>query len=304
MHPRKRTSPRRPPGIHSGHILLNITPPIPPSPPPTLKSRLDSLLNSIPDFIQRASESTESLTESIPQQARRLFSKDGPLGVLQFWRHNRDNIEQTTTTLRDAGKSILRRDEDAFKRNASLLDFSWLQNNDGELHLGTMLKSLGMFTLDSLTPWDFDHHDFGLTFATVWEDIDAGEINTGVKLTSTIKPLEKEWKVSARRRLMDLGENSVVFGKAATYLAGEYPAYVGVEADRVWKFGRWEGTKLFLNVNYRSSRKPRLDPIRLSCGVQQDFELAKDVILTLRIGLNPLERERFFVTPVPNGEYF
>lgn len=304
MHLRKRISPRRPHCIPSRNLLLKIPPPIPPSPPPTLKSRLDSLLKSIPDFIQRASESTESLAESIPEQARRLFSKDGPLGALQFWRDNRDNIEQTTNTLRDASKSILRRDSKSFKRNASLLDFTWLEDKDGGLHLGTMLKSLGTFALDSLTPWDFDRHDFGLTFATVWEDVDAGDINTGVKLTSTIKPLEKEWKVSARKRLMGLGENAVVFGKAALYLSGELPAYVGVEADRVWNLGRWEGTKLFFNVNYRSSRKPQLDPVRLSCGVQHDFEVAKNVILTLRIGMNPLERDKFFVTPVPNGEYF
>lgn len=103
---------------------------------------------------------------------------------------------------------------------------------------------------------------------------------------------------------MDLGENTVVFGKAALYLAGELPPYVGVEADRVWKLGRLEGTRLFANINYRSSRKPQVDPVRLSFGVQQDFELAKDVVLTLRIGLNPLAWDNFFVTPVPNGEYF
>lgn len=278
----------------------------------------------IPRFVDRASQQVEGAASSIPGHVRHLFSADGPLGALQFWRENKDQIEDTTTTLLDTGEAAVRGDSESFRRNASRLDLRWLRprpieplvEDDGvsdrrraRFNFERQVRNVVLFTLDSLTPWDFDRHDFGLTFAHTWVDIDAnaGRVNAPpavVKLTSTINPLEKEWKLSARSKLMELPEGAVVFGKAGLYLTGDRPAYIGVEADRVWKVPKLKGTKVFVNVNYRSSRKPDMDPIMTSIGVQQDFEIWKGVQLTLRIGTNPVEREKFFVTPVPHGSYF
>lgn len=281
----------------------------------------------IPRFVDRASQQVEDAATSIPGHVRNLFSADGPLGALQFWRENKDQIEEATSTLLDTGEAAVRGDSDSFRRNAARLDFRWLRPrpagpieplvDDGGIsgarrarfNLERQVRNLILFALDSLTPWDYDRHDFGLTFAHTWVDIDAnaGRVDAPpavVKLTSTIKPLEKEWKLSARSKLMELPEGAVVFGKAGLYLAGDRPAYIGAEADRVWKVPRLKGTKVFVNVNYRSSRKPDVDPISTSVGVQQDFEVWKGVQVTLRIGTNPLEMEKIFVTPVPNGSYF
>lgn len=301
-------SPRRPCGVGKAApkvVILSIPyPPIPAE--PTLKSRLEALLNSIPRFIDRATRSTESFAESVPANVKSLFSKDGPLGALQFWRDNRENIQQTTDALLDTGESIVRGDSEQFRENASRLNLRFLKDlQDGsEMNVVRMVHRVTLFAVDALTPWDFDRHDFGITFVTKWDDVETGDLTNHVKLTSTIKPLEGEWKVTGRTKLLELGDGAVVFGKAGIYLAGDHPAYVGVEADRVWRIPRVDGTKLFLNVNYRSSRKPDVDPFKMTLGLQQDFDIAKGVVLTLRIGANPLEADKLFVTPVASGEYF
>lgn len=295
---RAATSPRRP---HSRRPALLAAPP-PPPPPDTLKARLEELLRLLPEYAARAG----SAAAALPEHARRLFADDGPLAAARFWRDNRENAGAAADALLDAGAGAVRGDADAFSRAAARLDLRWLRDAGG---LPRMLNTVALAALDALTPWDFDRHDFGLTFANTWVDANAlppraDGLSPVVKLTSTIKPLEGEWKLTARSRLVEIGEGGVVFGKAGIYLVGEQPSYVGVEADRVWNVPRLEYTKVFANVNYRSSRKPQRDPVRASFGVQQDFLLGRGMELTLRIGVDPMDEQKFFVTPVPNGSYF
>lgn len=280
----------------------------------TLKSRLESLLKLIPKYISRAEEAASKA----PEHVRALFARDGPLGILQFWRANRANIEDSSRALLDTGESALRGNSEAFRDAANRVDLSWLpfrraQSLDGssagreEVSAEQLARNVTLCALDALTPWDFDRHDFGLTFANTWIDADALGVDGMpglVKLTSTINVLEREWKVSARTKLLEIGKSGVVFGKAGMYLAGERPAYIGVEADRIWSVKGLPATWVFANVNYRSSRKPATDPVRASFGVQQELTMFKGVVLTLRVGYDPMTREKWFVTPMPNREYF
>lgn len=322
MAPQQRSSlcPRRP---QRKHLPLAC---VPAPQPDTLRTRLEHLLNSLPRYAERVSEEASDAVESLPERVRHLFSRDGPFGALQFWREHEKDIKKTTTDLIDTGEAAVRRDAERVKRGVLGLDFRWLFRRPVEqeeiepalepvtrsktkFNLEKQVKNIALFALDALTPWDFDRHDFGLTFVNVWEDVDT---HTGgpdaapavVKMTSTIKPLFGEWKLSARSKLLELPEGAVVFGKAGLYLAGERPAYVGVEADRVWKVAGLKGTKIYVNVNYRSSRKPDVDPIKTSLGVQQDFEMWNGITLTIRVGLDPLQRDKILITPVPNGSYF
>lgn len=306
--PKSFVSPRRPP------LLAYNPPPEAGAEPRNLRAQLESLLEAIPRVIDKASDNVESTLSDLPGHVQHLFSEDGPLGALYFWRENRQKITDAGKTIRDSGEALVKGDADEFRSRASRLDLSWLRPRpsslstppaDGEFE--TRVRNVVLFMVESLTPWDFDRHDFGLTFANVWVDADALKTehkNVVVKMTSTIKPVEREWKVTARTKLIELGEDAVVFGKAGLYLAGDQPAYIGVEADRVWKLPKLPDTKFFMNVNYRNSRKPQFDPVRTSLGLQQDFRIAKGLDLTLRLGINPLDRTDWYVTPVPNGSYF
>lgn len=306
MHNVEFLSPRRRRQWFSAQVSAITPPPTSFKEEPTLKERLEALLNFIPRFLDRATNQTPILQESVSsssKQSSKSIQKRNPFRFLQFWKNNRENIDRTKNNLLNTAESALRQDGEGFRRNANLLDFRWLTGSAGDPDFGVLAKEFGLFALDSLSPWDFDRHDFGVTFVTTWEDLEAGDIATGIKVTSTIKPLESEWKVSARTKLIELGENALVFGKAGLYLAGEQSPFIGVEADRMWNLPQLSNTKLFCNANYRSSRKADL-PFRMSVGLQHNFELTKGVVLTLRFGAYPFEKPVFFATPVPNGNYF
>lgn len=317
-HPHQRSSPRR-----NGHLYILACTPTP-LPPKTLKRRLEELLDSIPTFLDRTVSTVESSASSIPEHVRNLFAPGGALSALIFWRDNSENLRSTGKTLLNSGEALVKGDTESFRERASGLDFSWLRQkrreseNAGEAQAPSLpggddalekrVRSAAVFVLESLTPWDFDRHDFGLTFANVWYDVDISQRESDpmaiVKMTSTIKPLEQEWKVSARTKFLDLGEDACIFGKTGIYLAGDKPAYIGLEADRVFPLPNLKDTKLFVNVNYNSSRKPDADPVKSSFGLQQDFQIAKGFELTLRVGINPVTKEKWYVSPVPYGSYF
>lgn len=202
-------------------------------------------------------------------------------------------------------------------------DTSGVRNLSGEV--ASVASNVLLYAVDALTPWDFDRHDFGVTFAHTWEEHDlipgglgamgmktkgssTKGIGTSVKVTSTVKPGEREWKVSARTRLWQSDDGAgVVFAKGGMFLAGSAAPYIGVEADRVWRLPTRVGlprTKMFGNVNYRSSRMPRRDPVRWSFGLQHEFALAEGLEITMRVGLHPFEKRLLFMTPVPNGQYY
>lgn len=298
-------SPRRPSRLPRRRPSLAYTPPR--QSEPQLKNRLEALLEWLQRFGNNDKHDAAS-DQSLPD--------DGLLRILQFWRRNSADIDATGAKIQKTGRDIAKGDLQNAKENALGIDLSWLLGNGGSLKNvqldpdTTVMKRVENtidFLLDSLTPWDFDRHDFGFTFANVWEDVDTGsddDLLGPVKMTSTIKPLEKEWKLSARTKILDLGEGGVLFGKAGLYLAGKGTPYIGVEADKVWDIPGLSGTKAFVNVNYRSSRMPDTDPVLSSVGVELDFPLLADVILCLRIGVNPLERKKIVVTPIPNGSYF
>lgn len=188
------------------------------------------------------------------------------------------------------------------------------------LHVG----HVALFALASLSPWDFDRHDLGVTFVNTWiakhkvtmESIQARQARgddhvskhqaMGVKVTSTIKPISQEWKVSVRARLyVPQEDNTTVLAKAGMYLVGEEAPFIGLDADRTWPIGSLHKSKLFANVNFRTCRMPLHDAVRVCCGIQQLFTITKGFDITLRLGVRPFERRNsFFVTPVPNGLYF
>lgn len=311
-------SPRRPASCH-GPIPISFVPYATTisSERTTLREQLEKILESIPAFLDKTTNKVEEAVAGIPERVQYLFSEEGPLGALNFWRENKENITSTGQQLLESGELLVKGDADGFRDKASGIDFSWLkptrvsEQENGKRHRRTVadqVQNTCLFLIESLTPWDFDRHDFGLTFVTVWNDLDTfkreGANEAIVKMASTIKPLYQEWKLTARTKLIDLGENATVFGKAGMHLAGNKPAYIGLEADRVWQIPRLPGTMLFVNVNYRSSRKPQADPIRTTVGIQQDFTVAKGIDLTLRLAFNPLDRHDITVTPIPNGSYF
>lgn len=310
-------SPRRPSiGSRRTYVIACVPEPD----PETLRQKLEGLLEAIPQAIDRAADTVESTFTSIPSQAQQLFSEDGLLGALVFWRENKENIKSAGQVVKESGEALVKGDTETFRQRASQFDLRWLrprhrlhtlrtniEDYEGASELERRARNLALFMIESLTPWDFDRHDFGLTFATVWLDAQTVERqgeNGYIKMTSTIKPLHREWKVSGRTKLLDLGEDTAVFGKAGMYLHGNKPAFVGVEADHVWHLPKLENTKVFANINYRSSRRPTADPIKTSVGLQQDFFFGKGLDLTLRVGINLLDRTDWYVTPVPNCSYF
>lgn len=276
-------------------------------PPKNTKQQLEHLLSSIPEFIMRAASQAEETATNIPNHVKNLFGPSGPFSFLTFWRSNEQEIRRTAVTLRDSAQLLADNKQSEARKRASALDLSWLRNSEPVQWRdvrGTARGAL-LFLADSLTPWDYDRHDLGLTFANVWHDTPEPAVGVGdVKLTSTIKPLEKEWKVSARTRLLEMGDDVAVFAKAGMFLAGGAPPYIGLEADKMWPVAGLDNTKIFANINYRSSRKPTSDVFMPSFGVQQAFEITKGFDLHLRFGVSPFQEAPFFVSPIPNGSYF
>jgi hypothetical protein len=181
------------------------------------------------------------------------------------------------------------------------------------------VRATVLYLAEAVCPWDYDRKEPALTFVNVWNDVDAvrgDRDSASVKLVSTINPVRRSWKLTARTRLLSLGgvaggggagggPGGVVFGKAGIYLVGDTDPFVGVEADRVVSIPRLPRTSLFFNVNYRSSRKLETSPVLASVGVQQTFNLGDGLALTLRAGANSRSGwSRPFFSPVPYGRYF
>lgn len=282
---------------------------------------------------RKADSSSKIDTDSLRKHeiGQMLLSPDGPLGWLKFWEKRSDNTADTTEEPHGAGARPRNMELTKFVDRLSAIHRKWLRTwksitdstSDPPIpgpqpeppsfdltQFEQKLTNVSVFMVDSLCPWDYDRRDFGLTFTNSWTDADvpvegAAPEESVVKVTSTIKPLHQEWKLTARTKLMSLGRGGILFGKAAVYLAGEQPAYVGLEADRVFDVPMLERTKAFANLNYRSSRKPHTDPVVASVGVQQTFPVSKGLELTLRVGVTTRNVGRtFFVSPVPNGSYF
>jgi hypothetical protein len=165
-----------------------------------------------------------------------------------------------------------------------------------------------LYLAEAICPWDYDRKEPSLTFVNVWTDVEAittDRDTTKVKVTSTIKPLHQEWKLTARTKLLKLGDEGIVFGKAGIYLVGDKDPYVGVEADRTWQLPKLSGTKLFLNANYRSSRKPDSEPVVASIGLQQRFRIRQGLEFTLRAGVGTQNgMSRMYLAPIPFGSYY
>lgn len=279
--------------------------------PPTVQQRLADLL----ELLQFWKES-----EAVPPPSNE--NKDAPLRWLRFWqRHERDATD-SVRQLRGVGDSLRRGDLDSAQDQASGINLRWLNPfrpqggggvvpvppaRDEASEIEQRARAVAAFIAEALCPWDYDRREPAVTFANTWTDratADADD-DSQVKITSTIKPLYQEWKLTARTMLIELGDNGVVFGKAGIYLAGDLPAYIGLEADKVVDVPRLKNTKLFVNANYRSSRKPFATPVVASAGVQQTLPLNKRLELTFRLGVSTRSgAHRVFFTPVPYGTYF
>lgn len=315
------------------------------APGETVQVRLSRLMDWL-RFWEKSVEEGGRQRADLPEgPLKRLMSEDGPAGWLKFWDSNHLNFAETGRRIKEAGASLTAGNLEAFQEKLTNINFDWLKPKplpppkadtrttrssspanlqtspaarralaETNVSLEKQVQGILLFLSDSLCPWDYDRHDFGLTFTNTWTDIESvsggggtSTANSLVKMTSTIKPLEKEWKLTARTKLLRLGEGGVVFGKAGLYLAGDLPAYIGVEADRVWTVPYLKGTKVFGNVNYRSSRKPQHDPVVASFGVQQTIPIVNGLELTLRFGVDSqLEngKPKPYVAPIPLGSYF
>lgn len=260
----------------------------------------------------------DELPSTRGDKASDVLARDGPLGVFKWWRRNeqsaREAAHDAVQQLQDAGTAMRAGDLKSAVENLSEMGVQLLPappgaSADGESPLAIM-ERCATFIIASLTPWDFDRREPALTFVTSWMDElraapGAPDIGPLVRFTSTIKPLHSEWKLSARTKLLELGHGGVLIGKAGVFLAGDAPAYVGLEADRVIALPRLSHTKLFANTNYRSSRKPFATPVVASVGVQQTLVFAKRLELTLRVGLSTRHADRpLFFSPMAHSTYF
>lgn len=288
--------------------------------PQDISARVSQLLNVLQFW---KDVEYDALPQSEPQSERGVLAQDGPLGMLKFWRKNETNVQDTTEHLKAAGSAVGKGDLQEAADRLSLLDLNWLlpkrsppqtntesTSNDQLITLDHNISAVIAFFAEALTPWDFDRREPSFTLSSSWNDelshIGGQPEKPGlIKLTSTIKPLYSEWKLTARTKFVNLGRDGTVFGKAGLYLAGSGPPYVGVEADRLLDIPRLAHTKLFANVNYRSSRKPFSAPIVASAGVQHTLVFSNRLDLTFRIGMSTVDPDRpWFIMPMPHSSYF
>eukprot|EP00171_Calliarthron_tuberculosum_P017070 IDg17070t1 len=256
-----------------------------------LEPRLRELLNRL-QFWRDAEE--EELPTTRNEDSSNVLARDGLLGALKWWRRNEDTAREAA---RDAvqdleAASVAVRSGDLGTAAEHLTEMGSRllpapRNASGNGPFATMERCVA-FVIASLTPWDFDRREPAVTLVTSWMDElraapGAPDAAARVRFTSTIKPLHREWKLTARTLLLQLGSGGALIGKAGVFLAGEAPAYVGLEADRVVAIPRLPDMKLFANANYRSSRKPFAPPVVASVGVQQTLLFANRVELTFRL---------------------
>ncbi len=269
------------------------------STPPTFSESIHERLNALVSWLQfwqRADD--DELSTNPEQDGGGMLSRDGPLGLLRLWqRHEgtaRDAVGSATESLR---ATIEGRASDA--REALDRFFDATDELPAAEEVEEKARSLLTYAAQSLTPWDFDRREPGLTFVHNWQ-VDE------MKITSTWKPLYQEWKLSARTRLPALSsEQGVIFGKAGLYLAGDLPPYVGLEADRVVCIPRIPRSHLFANVNYRSSRKPFAAVVVASAGLQHTIRIGEGNGLTLRAGWSTKDCTKpFSISIMSSPEYF
>lgn len=226
---------------------------------------------------------------------------------MKFWKRREKDVKkelkETQKSLEGVGEAVRKGDVDAVTDKVRSVNLGWLQD---ELHgVEREAMALGRYVVDHFFPWDYDRNNFGVTFWHIWKDMDtklSDDMNNVVKMTSTIKPVVKEWKLTARTRLLPLGKDGVIFGKAGLYIVGDQPPYYGVEADKVWALPRLRATSLFTNANFRSSRKPETETIRGSVGLQHTVKIRDSLDFTFRVGVTN-DRKLYF-TPIPFGSYF
>lgn len=282
--------------------------------PETLEQRLRHLLSWLHFWRHNA---TDDLSSQTAEAARNAPERDGALSALRWWHRHRNGASDA---VRELGAAVRAGDlEDAAER-LSVMSLKWLRPsrtkpvNDSSVRVDTDLERgvarAAAFLADALTPWDFDRREPALTFVSSWTDDLRAEPGTAdefalVKLASTVKPLHGEWKLTGRTQLFPLGAGGSVIGKAGIYLAGDAPAYVGVEADRVIALPWLPRTRLFVNANYRSSRVPFAPPVVASAGVQHTFALDTRLDLTFRVGVSTRQADKpWFFSPMPQSSYF
>jgi hypothetical protein len=263
-----------------------------------------------------------------------LLGPSGALGWLKWAKKNKTSAGQAELQLRGASRELRAGNWNSFLSKLLEVDLSWLRipemrqgrdsngngGDNGSAHRqgrvvldSTATRTASwqhtvLYLAEAICPWDYDRKEPSLTFVNVWTDVEAittDRDTTKVKVTSTIKPLHQEWKLTARTKLLKLGDEGIVFGKAGIYLVGDKDPYVGVEADRTWQLPKLSGTKLFLNANYRSSRKPDSEPVVASIGLQQRFRIRQGLEFTLRAGVGTQNgMSRMYLAPIPFGSYY
>lgn len=268
----------------------------------SIEERLNGLLRWL-QFWQTADE--DRLPES-SRGAEEPLSRDGVLGLLRFWENNSANVQSfirsTVSSLRAGSSGSY---DEAGRHLDRALDIAPDLPRLSELE--PQARNLGAFIGKSLTMWDFDRREPGVMFVNSWNEGKAEDEQKRFKVTSTIRYLHREWKLSARTKLMNLGsdENGAVFGKAGVYLAGDLPPYVGIEADRMLPIPKIARAFVFGNLNYRSSRKPFAPTVVGSAGIQYSFPFRKNVLLTLRAGWSSKDINKpFFLQPMAGEQYF
>jgi hypothetical protein len=301
---------------------------------------LQTILRDLMAIVQKLTKTNDPTTPVAPATTSASNSSaDNALGWMQKMQ---PHVRATDSTIREAASQFSHdRDLGALANRLRRIDLSWLRSSAGSSAgagravaesgvakpRATMLASSDdassepdfvslrnafLFLAESVCPWDYDRKEPALTFVNVWTDVEAIKSDRDtykVKIASTINPLAREWKVTARTRLASLGNDKFgegcLFGKAGIYLVGDKEPYVGVEADRTLNVPFLPGTALFVNANFKSSRKPNTDPIVASAGVQQTIDLGGGLALTLRAGYNSLKgTSKLYISPVPFGSYF
>jgi hypothetical protein len=299
---------------------------------------LQTILRDLMSFVQKLTikNSDTNSAPMLPSPSSSVPSEqDGALGWMERALKLQPHVHKTEAAMRQA-VDVYAEDNDflALAKRLIHVDLSWLRRgglSDGgaetaaapqaETPLGSTavseadrasLRNTLLFLAESICPWDYDRKKPALTFVNVWSDVEAikSDRNTyKVKVASTINPLAREWKVTARTRLASLGRDELgdgcVFAKAGVYLVGDKEPFVGVEADRTLSIPFIPGTSLYANANFKSSRKPHTYPILASAGVQQTVDWGNGLALTMRAGFNTRDgMGKLSVTPVPFASYW
>lgn len=280
----------------------------------------DEALNSLMQFLKfwepAPAMALGSPSKSLDEERTGMERLLGPHGAIAWFRWAEVNKAKSDALKSGLTGKLTKPEPKPSGLLAWLQDIPWLpfgkkttvRVTKAPIADGTRIRDLVAYTADSLCPWDYDRKEPGVTFVNVWTDAEGIEglpNSQRVKLASTIKLIEQEWKLTARARVLGLGREGVVFGKAGIYIAGEKDPFIGVEADKVIRLPLLSNTGIFGNVNFRSSRKPDVDPVLGSCGLQQTIPFGRGRDLTFRVGIDSAHgKSRVFFSPLPYSSYF